>query len=258
MQRITNIIKPSILRKGKYNSKVLTDDESEEMPMKQSRSGASRRGSFRLTKKDSSRSITSQDRTLQSSISTFNSSMSSMSSAPHHYDDPLSGNESFSSLKHIEDLEPRHSRAVPDEEDPKRSRAIKSDDQPKLRKPRRLSLGSKRSSKPQAVPSTNAPKMNPQRSRTVQAEQKVPRKIMSKSLSSKSLSSKKIPRVQRSSSSRHIADSKAINVPRLITTRGSCSIDDFMEQYDEIMVEFPDKRIEKDMDYGESKSVTGW
>jgi hypothetical protein len=253
MQRITNIIKPSILRKGKYNSKV-TDDESDEMPLKQSRSGASRRGSFRLTKKDSSRSIASQDQTLQSSISTFNSSISSIHS-PHHYDDPLSGNESFSSLKHIEDLKPRHSRAVQDEEEPtpRRSRAVQGDEQEQLRKPRRLSLGNKRSSKPQAVPSTNEPKINPRRPRTVQAEQEVPRKIMSKSLSSK-----RVPRVKRSSSSRRLVDYKANVAPQKSTTRGSLSLDDFMEQYDEIMVEFPDMRIEKDMDYGESKSVTGW
>jgi hypothetical protein len=254
MQRITNIIKPSILRKGKYNSKV-TDDESDEMPLKQSRSGASRRGSFRLTKKDSSRSITSQDQTLQSSISTFNSSISSIFSATHNFDDPLSENESFSSLKHIEDLKARHSRAVQDEEEPtpRRSRAVQGDEQVQLRKPRRLSLGNKRSSKPQTVPSTNELKINPRRSRTVQAEQEVPRKIMSKSRSSK-----RVPRVQRSSSSRHIVDYKANPAPRKSTTRGSFSLDDYMEQYDEIMVEFPGTRIEQDRDYGESKSVTGW
>jgi hypothetical protein len=254
MQRITNIIKPSILRKGKYHSK-LTDDESDEMPLKQGQPVASRRGSFRLTKKDSSRSITSQDQTLQSSISTFNSSISSISSVPHDYDDPLSGNDSCSSLKHIEDLKPRHSRAVQDEAEPKprRSRAVQGNEQVQLRKPRRLSLGNKRSPKPQAVPSTNVPKMNPRRSRTVQAEQEVPRQIMSKSLSSK-----RVPRVQRSNSSRHITDSKANGARRKSTTTGSCSLNDFMEQYDEIMVEFPDARVQKDLDYGGSKSVTGW
>jgi hypothetical protein len=261
MQRITNIIKPSILRKGKYHSK-LTDDESDEMSLKQSQPRASRRGSFRLTKTDSSRSITSQDQTLQSSISTFNSSISSISSVPHHYDDPLSGNESYSSLKHIEDLEPRHSRAVQDEEEPKprRSRALQGDEQVQLRKPRRLSLGNKQSPKAQAVvPSTNGSKMNPRRSRTVQRntrpeqEEEEPGKIMTKSLSSK-----RVRKVQRSSSSRRISDSKANVTPRKFTTAGSCSLDDFMEQYDEIMVEFPDTRIQKDMDYGGSKSVTGW
>lgn len=261
MQRITNIIKPSILKKGKYQSKV-TDDESDEMPLKQSQSGASRRGSFQLTKKDSSRSITSQDQTLQSSISTFNSSISSLSSVPHHYDDPLSGNEeSYSSLKHIEDLKPRHSSAAQDGE------------QVKLSKPRRrLSLGSKRSTKPQAVSSTsNVPKMNPRRSRTVQAEQEVPRKIISRSLSSrraprlqrsipdtdsKANAAPQMSTVRRSSSSRRITDytdSKANVAPRISTTTGSCSLNDFMEQYDEIMVKFPDAR-----DYGGSKSVTGW
>jgi hypothetical protein len=268
MQRITNIIKPSILRKGKYHSK-LTDDESDEMPLTQSQPGASRRGtpatrtgSFRLTKKDSSRSITSQDQTLQSSISTFNSSISSISSVPHHYDDPLSGNDSLSSLKHIEDLKPRHSRTVQDEEEPRprRSRAIQGDEQPQLRKPRRLSLGNKRSPKPQAVTSTNVPKTNSQRprTRTVQAEQEVPRQLMSKSLSTKSISSKRVPRVQRSSSSRRITDSKANGARRKSTTTGSYSLEDFMEQYDEIMVEFPDARVQKDLDYGGSKSVTGW
>jgi hypothetical protein len=257
MQRITNIIKPSILRKGKYHSK-LADDESDEMPLKLSQPpGASRRGSFRLTKKDSSRSLTSQDQTLQSSISTFNSSISSISSLHHHYDDddPLPGNESSSSLKHIEDLKPRHPRAVRDEEEPKprRPRALQGDEKVQLRKPRRLSLGNKRSPKPQVIPSTNVPKMNPRRSRNVQAEQEVPRKIMSKSLSNK-----RVPKVQRSSSSRRVTDSKASVAPRKSTTTGSCSLDDFMEQYDEIMVEFPDTGIQKDVEYVGSKSVTGW
>jgi hypothetical protein len=289
MQRITNMIKPSILRKGKYQSKLTDDDDSYEIPLvKQSQGAVSRRGSFKLTKTDSSRSITSQDPTLQSSISTFNSSISSISSVPYHYDDPLSGNESFSSLKHIEDLKPRQSRAVQDDEQvqvrkPRRlslsnkrspkpqavPSTVQDDKQVQVRKPRRLSLSNKRSPKPQAVPSTNVPKTNPRRSRTVQAEQEVPRLIKSRSLSSK-----RAPRVQRCSSSRHVTDSKANVAPKVqrssssrritdskanVAPRKSLgSLDDFMNQYDEIMVEFPDARLQEHTDYGGSKSVTGW
>jgi hypothetical protein len=258
MQRITNLIKPSILRKGKYQTKLTDDDEHDEIPLKQSHHGvACRRGSFRLTSKDSSRSITSQDPTLQASISTLNSSISSIASAPYHYDDPLSGNESYSSLRHIEDLKPQHSRTVQDTEDPKprHSRAVQGDEQVQLRKPRRLSP--KRSPKPQAAaPSTNVLKTNPRRSRNVQAEQEVPRKI-----ASKSLSTKRVPKVQqRSSSSRCITagSSKVTVAPRRSTKTAACSLDDFMDQYNDIIDDFPDLRLQKHTDYSGSKSVTGW
>jgi hypothetical protein len=275
MQRIANIIKPSILKRGKYQSKMTDDDESEEIPLKQSHPRVSRQESFRLSKMDSSRSITSQDQTLQSSISTFNSSISSISSAPYHYDDALSGNESYSSLQHIEKLKPRRSRAVQDDNEPKsrRSRAVRDDDQVQPRKPRSFSLSKKRSPKPQAAPSTNAPKPNSRgRSKTVQAEQEVPCDIMSKSLSSKrnptvqrSKSSRRItdPNAnvlarQRSSSSRRLTDFKTNAAPQNSTKTGTRSLDDFMNQYDEIMVEFPDARPQKEKDYSGSKSVTGW
>jgi hypothetical protein len=251
MQRITNMIKPSILKKEKYSNKLTDDDESDEVPLKLSKPGVFRLGSFRLTKKDSSRSITSQDPTLQSSISTFNSSISSISSAPQHFDDSLSGNESYSFLKHIEELKPRNARAV------------QGDEQVQLRKSGSLSP-TKRSRKPQVAPSTNEPKTNPRRSRTVQAEQEIPSEVMSKSISSK-----RVPTVKRSCSSRHITDYKAKGAPQRSTSSRRAtdfktnvartrSLDDFIDQYDKIMDEYPEARPQKDKDYGESKSVTGW
>lgn len=198
MQRITSIIKPSILKRGKYQSKV-AEDEPEEMPLKQSQPSQHvpySRGSFRLTKRDdSSRSITSlhscelvdSDHNLQSSISTFDSSASSIFSNPHDYNDPLSQNNSFSSLKHIEVLKPRRSPAVKDKEERKARQAcaVKDGVQVQLRKPRRMSFGNKRSTEPKAVPSTDVPKTNPRRSRadrSEQEEEEVPRKMRSRSL----------------------------------------------------------------------------
>lgn len=190
MQRITNIIKPSILKRGKFQS-----TEYDETPVKQSQSEpftTTRCGSFHLKKNDSSRSIALEDlRELiivdsDESVSTFNSSLSSITSAPHDYDTPLLyGNEtSFSSLKHIEDLKPRRSCAVKD-----KARS-KDDKQVKVRKPRRLSLGKNVSPKPLAVTSTNVPETKLRRSRaptrtTEEADEEVPRKIRSNSLCSK-------------------------------------------------------------------------
>jgi hypothetical protein len=254
MQRIANIIKPSILKKGKYQNKLSDDDDSsEELPLKLSKPGVSRRGSFRLTRKDSSRSITSEDPTLQSSVSTFNSSISSIVSVPQTYDEPLRGNESYSSLKHIENLKPRNSRAVQD------------DEHVQLRKSRSLPPN-KRSRQPQVAPSTDEAKTNPRRSKTVQAEREVPGEVMSRPLSTvkRSSSSRRITdskakgAPQRSSSCRRITDSKANGATQKSNKTGTRSLDDFMDQYDKIVDDYPEARQENDTDYGESKSVTGW
>jgi hypothetical protein len=311
MQRITNIIKPSILKRGKYQSKV-AEDEPAEIPLKQSQPVPYSHGSFRLLKKDdSSRSITSLqscelvlgDHDLQSSISTFDSSDSSIFSEPHNYDDPLNQSESFSSLKHIEDLKPRDSpRSVKDKEDPKpeaqESCAVKDDEPVQASKPRRrMAFGNKRSPEPEAVSSTNVPKTktNPRRSRATQRntrpekEEEVPGKIRSRSLCSKrvrralrsspttdSKANTTLPKapVQRSKSSRRITDYKdaKANVapekstrtrsssvaPKKKTKARSGSLDDFMTQYDDMMLEFPDEWQQKGAAYGDAKSVTGW
>jgi hypothetical protein len=268
MKHITNIIKPSSLKKGKYQSKV-TEDEPVEIPLKQTQPAPCSRWSFRLTKKDnSSRSITSLqscelvlgDYELKSSISTFDFSDSTIFSEPHNYENQ---NE------HIEDLKPRRpSRVVIDKEDPKpksqQSCAVKDDESVQVRKPRRrMSFGIKRSPEPEAVPSTNVPttKTNPRRSRAahrtarLEKEEEVSFKIRSMSLCSKRV--RRAPRsspttdskasttppkatVQRSRSSRRITDYRANVVPEKTTRARSGSLDDCMAEYDEMMVEFPD------------------
>jgi hypothetical protein len=241
-------MKPSILKKGKYQSKLT--EESDEMPLKQSQPAARaanwRGGSFRLSKKDSSRSITSQDQTLQSSISTFNSSISSIASDPCLYDELSSGNESLSSLLHVEELKTRRSPNVQAE-------------QVQTRKARSMSLSNKRAPRLPA-PLKIAQKVHPQRSSTVvEAEQVQPRKPRSKSLCNK-----RVPRMQRSSSGRCVTNAQVVVVPRksTVTEFKTClnSLDDYMDEYSKIMDDFPDARSQNNTDccFDGSKSVTGW
>ena len=218
---LARMIKPSLRNNGWRNMKNTADSSDEENLLKTSyphTPRARRRGSFILTKTDSERSITSTDPTLQCSLSTLNSSISSFASIPPPPFDSQ-GNDSFSSALTKADESmlppPPFCRRVEKEEPP--AATIK--------------------------PAPHFPDYEIARSNSFRS--------FSKSTDFEYCDPRR--RIQKVAHS--LIKKKKRPASNKITDKSANSLDHFLDDYSKIIDEFPDKNAHV---YGGSESVIGW